>query len=77
MFAITRSLIPAMAQRFAQCMRQHGVEDWPDPDSQGDFHFPPSLGDNLKTSPRWEQIRTAWHGPFKQYNPSGRIATAA
>jgi hypothetical protein len=23
--------------RFAQCMRQHGMPNWPDPDSNGDF----------------------------------------
>jgi hypothetical protein len=25
--------------RFAQCMRSHGVPNFPDPDSQGDFNF--------------------------------------
>jgi hypothetical protein len=24
--------------RFARCMREHGVADFPDPDAQGDFH---------------------------------------
>jgi hypothetical protein len=25
--------------RFSQCMRSHGVPNFPDPDSQGDFNF--------------------------------------
>lgn len=66
----------AMLQRFARCMRQHGIQDWPDPDSQGQFHFPPSLAGNLKTSPRWAQVSAAWNGPCQQYNPSGHISTA-
>jgi hypothetical protein len=67
---------PAMLQRFARCMRQHGVQDWPDPDSQGNFHMPPSLAGNLKGGPRWAKISAAWNGPCRQYNPSGHISTA-
>jgi hypothetical protein len=68
---------PAMMRRFAQCMRQHGIDDWPDPDASGNFHFPPSLSGNIKTGPRWQQISAAWNGPCKQYDPSGHISTAA
>jgi hypothetical protein len=64
---------PAMMRRFAQCMRAHGIDDWPDPDSQGRFTFPPSLQGNLKTGPRWPQIQAAWDGPCKQYNALGHI----
>jgi hypothetical protein len=64
---------PAMSRRFAQCMRAHGIDDWPDPDASGRFTFPPSLAGNLKTGPRWQQIQAAWNGPCKQYNPSGHI----
>jgi hypothetical protein len=67
---------PAMMRRFAQCMRAHGIDDWPDPNANGDFPMPPSLG-NLKTSPRWSQIRALWQGPCKQYDPSGKIGTTA
>lgn len=65
---------PAMMLRLAQCMRAQGITDWPDPDSQGRFTFPPSLG-NLKTSPRFAQIRAAMQGPCKRYDPTGRIET--
>jgi hypothetical protein len=62
--------------RFAQCMRDHGITDWPDPDANGDFHFPPSFGGNMKQSPRWPQIQAAWNGACKRFNPSGHISTA-
>jgi len=29
--------------RLAQCIRQHGVPNWPDPDPDGGFGLPPSL----------------------------------
>lgn len=29
--------------RFAQCMRQHGYPDWPDPRADGTFQLPPSV----------------------------------
>ena len=59
-------------RRFAQCMRQHGIEDWPDPDAQGYFHIPPGLS-NFRSGARWPQIQAAWNGPCKQFNPSGHI----
>jgi hypothetical protein len=70
---------PAMMRRFAQCMRGHGIDDWPDPDAEGNFHFPPSLLGNLKPGspgPRTSQVQAAWNGPCKQYDPSGHISTA-
>lgn len=63
---------PAAMQRFAQCMRDHGVSDWPDPDAEGYFHFPPELA-NFKASPRWPQIHAAWIGPCKRFNPQGHV----
>lgn len=65
----------ALRTRFAQCMRQQGITDFPDPDQQGRFVLPPTLdqGGNLKSSPRWPQIQAAMDGPCKQYNPSGHI----
>ena len=65
----------AMRTRFAQCMRQQGITDFPDPDQQGRFVLPPSLdqGGTLKSSPRWPQIQAAMDGPCRQYNPSGHI----
>jgi hypothetical protein len=64
---------PAMMQRFAQCMRAHGITDWPDPNANGDFPLPPSLAGSVKTGPRSQQIRAAWNGPCKQYNPGHNI----
>lgn len=61
--------------RFAQCMRQQGITDFPDPDAQGRFHLPPSLdqGGSLKSSARWPQVQAALDGPCKQFDPSGHI----
>lgn len=61
---------PAAMRRFAQCMR--GVSDWPDPDAEGYFHFPPELA-NFKASPRWPEIHAAWIGPCKRFNPQGHV----
>jgi len=63
---------PAMMRRFAQCMRENGITDWPDPDAQGHWDFPPSLA-NFKSSPRVQQIDAAWHGPCLRYTVDGRI----
>lgn len=71
----TTSVDVATRIRFAQCMRQQGIADFPDPDARGRFQLPPSLdqGGNLKSSPRWAQVRAAMDGPCRQYNPSGHI----
>jgi hypothetical protein len=65
----------ATRTRFAQCMRQQGIADFPDPDAQGRFHLPPSLdqGGTLKSSARWPQVQRAMDGPCRQYDPSGHI----
>ena len=65
----------ATLRRFAQCMRSSGVADWPDPDSSGNFHLPPSLTGDLKQGPRWPQIAAAWNGPCRRYNVA-RISIA-
>jgi len=66
---------PAQMRLFAQCMRAHGIQDWPDPDAQGTFHFPPDLQD-FKHSPRFQQIHAAKTGPCARYDPSGDISSA-
>lgn len=43
--------------RLAQCLRQHGVPNWPDPDPDGSFPLPPSL--QTKKAPGWVQATTA------------------
>ncbi|MGH3626215.1 MAG: hypothetical protein ACRDRL_02040 [Sciscionella sp.] len=37
----------ASALSYAQCMRTHGVKDFPDPDSDGNFHLDISPGSDL------------------------------
>ncbi|MBO2456342.1 hypothetical protein [Actinomadura violacea] len=34
----------AKARDFARCMREKGISDWPDPNSNGYFVLPPRLG---------------------------------
>jgi hypothetical protein len=36
--------------RLAQCIRQHGVPNWPDPDPDGSFPLPPSIQKGRVTS---------------------------
>lgn len=43
--------------RLAQCLREHGVPNWPDPDPDGSFPLPPSL--QTKKAPGWVQATTA------------------
>jgi hypothetical protein len=42
--------------RLAECLRQHGVPNWPDPDPNGSFGLPPSL---QRKSPNWVQATRA------------------
>jgi len=66
---------PAMMQRFAACMRAHGIQDWPDPNADGDFPLPPSLAGSVKGGPRLPQIQAA-RNDCRQYDPSGHISFA-
>jgi hypothetical protein len=52
--------------RLAQCMREHGVPAWPDPDPDGSYPLPPSL---QQKTPAYGAALTA----CKQYVPSGGI----
>ncbi len=52
--------------RLAQCIRQHGVPTWPDPDPDGSFPLPPSL--QTKTPADGAAL-----GACKQYIPNGGI----
>jgi hypothetical protein len=61
----------AQLRLFAQCMRDHGLDDWPDPDSQGRFHLPADL--QGKSGPRWPAIRAAWSGPCAQFDTGGSL----
>lgn len=40
----------AALRKFAQCMREKGVNDWPDPDADGRFSLPERLSDPKNSS---------------------------
>jgi hypothetical protein len=50
--------------KYADCMRQHGVPNWPDPDPDGSFGVPSTL--NLKT-----QVADQASGICQRYLPNG------
>ena len=56
--------------RLAQCLRQHGVPTWPDPDPEGAFALPPSL---LTKTPAYEHAVQA----CQRYIPSGGLNVVA
>jgi len=64
-----------MGIKFAQCMRQHGLTDWPDPNANGDYPLPADLQAPSKSGPIWTRIKTAWD-QCKAFNPSGHISVA-
>ena len=53
--------------RLAQCIRQHGVPTWPDPDPLGEFRLPPSL--LTKSNP----VENSAIRACQRYIPSGGI----
>jgi hypothetical protein len=60
-----------MEIKFAQCMRQQGLTDWPDPDASGAYPLPPDLITE-KSGPVWDRIKAAWDA-CKAFNPSGSL----
>jgi hypothetical protein len=52
--------------KLAQCIRQHGVPSWPDPDPDGSYPLAPAL---QRKPPGWVQASTA----CQRYIPSGGI----
>jgi hypothetical protein len=64
-----------MEIKFAQCMRQHGLTDWPDPNANGDYPLPPDLIATSKSGPLWERIRAGWDA-CRQFNPTGSISVS-
>lgn len=61
-----------MEIKFAQCMRQHGLSDWPDPQADGSFRLPSDLQSTSKSGPVWTRIKAGWDA-CAQFNPSGSI----
>jgi hypothetical protein len=50
----------ASLRAFAQCLRQHGVPNWPDPNPDGSFSPPPEIAHSLKSLYR-SQLDTCSH----------------
>ena len=61
-----------MEIKFAQCMRAHGLTDWPDPLADGSYRLPPDLQSNSKSGPVWDRIKAGWDACV-QFNPSGHL----
>jgi hypothetical protein len=56
--------------QLAQCLRAHGVPNWPDPNPDGAFPLPPAL---QRKTPGWVQASSA----CQRYIPSGGINAVA
>jgi hypothetical protein len=56
--------------RFAECMRAHGVPNWPDPNPQGEFPLPPQL---MQKTSAGRSARNA----CDRYLPSGGLDVIA
>ena len=65
----------SMEIKFAQCMRSHGLSDWPDPNANGDYPLPTDLRASMKSGPLWTRIKTAWDA-CRAFNPSGGISVS-
>lgn len=64
-----------MEIKFAQCMRAHGLSDWPDPDANGDYPLPPDLITTSKSGPLWNRIKAGWDA-CSAFNPGGSISVS-
>jgi hypothetical protein len=60
----TQADVDAMG-KFADCLRQHGFPDWPNPDGDGQF---PIRGTNLETAPKTDQGQEAVSACHKLYD---------
>jgi hypothetical protein len=58
--ALGGSVTYAQTVALAQCMRSHGLPDFPDPDSSGDFNLTTQSGDNQAVDPDSSQFETAY-----------------
>jgi hypothetical protein len=65
----------AMEIKFAQCMRAHGLPDWPDPNADGAYPLPPDLVADSKSGPVWDRVKAGWDA-CKAFNPTGSISVA-
>jgi hypothetical protein len=70
---VARAAAPVDIQmeiKWAQCMRTHGLPDWPDPRADGSYVLPQDLTTDGKSGPVWQRI-TAARRACRAYNPSG------
>jgi len=75
----------AMETRFAQCIRTHGVSDWPDPNADGSYPLTPDLGYAVKhvinsqgagqSGTIYYRLKAAWDA-CRAYNSSGTISVS-
>jgi hypothetical protein len=68
-------LIRAQALRFSQCVRAHGVPNFPDPDSSGRIPDPASAGID-QGSPKFEAANQACRASRPPYMPSNSAFNA-
>jgi hypothetical protein len=61
--------VRALSLRFSQCVRAHGVPNFPDPDSTGRIPDPASVGIN-QGSPKFEAANQACGKYRPPYMPS-------
>jgi hypothetical protein len=62
-----------MEIKFAQCMRAHGLPDWPDPLPDGNYRLPADLQTSAKTGPVWDRIKAGWDA-CAAFDTSGHIS---
>jgi len=60
-----------LAQQFAQCMRQQGFADWPDPNPDGSYPLP----SDIQAEGKSPHLLAAWQA-CARYNPSGHISSS-
>jgi hypothetical protein len=60
-------------RQWAACLRQHGLPDWPDPDSRGRFAVGGTPMDNALKSDSGKDARDA----CRQYNDGGQIGVTS
>ena len=60
-----------LAQQFAQCMREHGYPDWPDPNPDGSYPLPTHITAEGKSP----HLLAAWQA-CARFNPSGHISAS-
>jgi hypothetical protein len=58
-----------LAQQFAQCMRDQGYPDWPDPNKDGTYPLP----DDITAEGKSPHLLSAWQA-CARFNPSGHIS---